>query len=541
MAKQKILIFSLLIIILIIAGFFRLYKLNSIPPGLYPDVAINGNDVLDSLKTNDFKIFYPENNGREGLFFWFIALSFLIFGANVFAIKIVAAIFGILTVLGTYLLTKELFKIGHWSLGFGVFKNEVIALLASFFLSISFWHVNFSRIGFRAILVPFALVYGFYFLYKGFNSKKFYNFLLSGFFFAFGFYTYISYRFMVFILAISLFCWLLVYKKENNQKRFFKFAFCVLLFTFIFALPIGVYFALHPQDFFGRAAGVSVLSQPNPVFVFLKSLVVHFGMFNFYGDANWRHNFSTSPHLIWPVGIFFLIGLILSITKFIKSIKNKDNSGLAVYGLLLSWFFFMLFPSALSYEGIPHALRTIGVIPVAYIFAGLGAYWVFEKINIFYKTKTAKIIFNVIVVLFLTSLLFAEFNKYFIKWAGNPNVKDAFSTDLADIGNYLNSLPDNIDKFVVVNLSGVGVPYPDGIPMPAQTPIFIERAKYGKTRAVYIKTEDLENIKIKNNTIIIPLSYNQELMGKIINLFPNGVLEKEKGIWSYKLNFYPVK
>ena len=98
-----------LLVILAIAAFFRLWQLDSVPPGLYPDVAINGNEAINSLKTGNFKVFYPENNGREGLMMWLVALSFSIFGVSIWSIKIVAAIIGILTVLGVYLLTKELF------------------------------------------------------------------------------------------------------------------------------------------------------------------------------------------------------------------------------------------------------------------------------------------------------------------------------------------------------------------------------------------------------------------------------------------------
>ena len=54
----------ILLIILLIAVFFRVWQLSSIPPGLYPDEAINGNEAI----TNPGKLFYPENNGREGLF-----------------------------------------------------------------------------------------------------------------------------------------------------------------------------------------------------------------------------------------------------------------------------------------------------------------------------------------------------------------------------------------------------------------------------------------------------------------------------------------
>ncbi len=167
MDNKKAIIFLLLILLL--AAVFRLWRLDSIPSGLYPDVAINGNDALDSLETGNFKVFYPENNGREGLFIWLIALSFSIFGPSIWAIKIVAAVFGILTVLGLYLLTKELFRTENSKQK--IVNSEIIALLSAFFLAVSFWHVNFSRIGFRAILVPFILVFGFYFLLKSFSKN----------------------------------------------------------------------------------------------------------------------------------------------------------------------------------------------------------------------------------------------------------------------------------------------------------------------------------------------------------------------------------
>jgi predicted membrane-bound mannosyltransferase len=156
---KSIINFLLLLGIIGIAIFFRFYQLELVPPGLYPDVAINGTDAIESLKTGQFKLFYPGNNGREGLFIWFDALSIYLFGAGIYALKFPAALAGTLTVIGLYLLGKELF--GK--------KGENAALLASFFLAVSFWPVNFSRIGFRAILVPLCLVFAFYFFTKGFR------------------------------------------------------------------------------------------------------------------------------------------------------------------------------------------------------------------------------------------------------------------------------------------------------------------------------------------------------------------------------------
>jgi 4-amino-4-deoxy-L-arabinose transferase-like glycosyltransferase len=159
-------------IILILAIFFRFWKLNEIPPGLYPDVALNGTEAFFSLKNKNFKVFYPENYGREGLMMWLIAFSFEIFGVSILSIRIVAATIGVLTVMGLYLLAREL-----------LFRNrelsEKVSLLSSFFLAVSFWHTNLSRIGFRVILLPFILVFSFYFLLKAFRKKTILNSILA--------------------------------------------------------------------------------------------------------------------------------------------------------------------------------------------------------------------------------------------------------------------------------------------------------------------------------------------------------------------------
>ncbi len=99
-----------LVAIMALAVFFRLWQINSIPPGLYPDEAMNGNNALEAIHTGDYKVFYPENNGREGLFINIQALSIKIFGNEPWALRLVSALFGILTVLGVFFLARELFK-----------------------------------------------------------------------------------------------------------------------------------------------------------------------------------------------------------------------------------------------------------------------------------------------------------------------------------------------------------------------------------------------------------------------------------------------
>src|SRR5512135_483691 len=100
---------AVLLIVMAIAVGFRLTDLSSAPPGLYPDEAMNGNNALQALRSGEYKVFYPENNGREGLFINLQAASIAMLGNTPYALRIVSALIGILTVLGTYLLARRVF------------------------------------------------------------------------------------------------------------------------------------------------------------------------------------------------------------------------------------------------------------------------------------------------------------------------------------------------------------------------------------------------------------------------------------------------
>ncbi len=523
----------ILLVILVVAGVFRFWQLDKIPPGLYPDEAMNGNDALDLLYKGDFRTFYPENNGREGLFVWLLALSFWIFGPSLWSIKVVSALAGTLTVLGTFLLTKEIFRLIKKS------KEQIIkiALFASFLTAISFWHVNFSRINFRAILIPLVLTFGFYLLFRalnkgGLNLKNLVTVGSSGIIFGLGFYTYISYRFIVLLGPLTLFLFWLTAKKKN----FFKLSLLLVVFIFLTALPLGVYFLKNPGDFFGRATGVSVLSHETPLLKLGESVISHLGMFNIRGDGNWRHNYSEEPLLLWPVGLIFLMGLFFSVKNTVLFIRQKEYSSLVPYCFLISWFLIMLIPGFLSAEGIPHSLRVIGAIPPIYIMSGIGFSWLLKKMGSF-KLNFRSIALYLPIAVFLIVLTFAQFDKYFFDWSKREEVEHAFSKKYVSLGRYLNSLPENYEKTVIVNAGGVPVPYPDGIPMPAQTPIFIERAENIQTRSNYILPDTAETIKISKRPLaIVLMDPKKELFDKLVPRFPEAEQIKDQGFWVLEIN-----
>ncbi len=515
--KQKI--YLIFFFIILLAIFFRFWQISKIPLGLYPDEAINANDAI----TNPGKVFYPENNGREGLFINFVYLFFSLFGISITTLRIVPAIFGSLTVLGTSLLTKELF--------FNHPKRDFIALLSSFFLAVSFWHTNFSRIAFRAVLLPFCLVFAFYFLLRAkrvfHQNKKMSLFFaaIGGIFYGLGFYTYIPIRLSPLIFLAFIFLMI------NREQRWslIKLVTIFLIAAFVIALPIGIYFLNYPQNFISRAQGISIFSTQNPIKAFIHSLFIHLGMFVFRGDQNWRHNHPQKTEVLLLLGILLYLALVFALFKLIKALKEKNWNELFLFAFLFLWFFALILGGVLTYEGIPHALRTIGIVPVVYIFIGWIVTEIFLLLKKHQKEKLGWVIVGVIVIYSLT----LNFYWYFIKWAKDSNMPGAFTYNFVKIGEYINKLPNSVNKYVIVNEPGVPVPYPDGIPMPAQTIMFMERSKYHKLRAIYLKPEQIS--QIKEGSIIVLMKHDENILNQLKSKFPKGHLQTENSITTFIL------
>lgn len=469
----------ILVLILLIGGFLRTYHLDSAPPGLYPDEAINANQGLEEAG----KLFYPDNHGREGLFINLLAVSFKLFGVSVVSARLVPAIFGTLTILGIYLLSKELF-------------NERVALLSAFLFSLSFWHINFSRILFRAILAPFCLTYAFYFFFRGNRKKNILSLVIAGLFYGLGFHTYLAYRLTVLLLPF-------LFLPNRKNEHFIKNSAIFLGSTFIAGLPIGIYFLKNPNYFMARTnVGVQNLSQ------LLNSSARHLLQFFVAGDPNWRHNISTASALFWPTSVSFLVGLIISVKKAIKKTQP--------YPLLLAWWLILLLPGALTFEGIPHQLRTLLVITPVFIMAGLGAEKIIDKGKEILPEKT--IMIKMGVILFTLSLILSSYLRYFDEWAKNEKTEDAFFSGSKQIAEVLSTAPPETKTFVLLNQEGNS---DEHLPLPTQSISFLEKAYTGEKKAKFIFLNELETVNESENTWIVPIDISPNLLTEMKKVFPN--------------------
>ena len=312
----------------------------------------------------------------------------------------------------------------------------------------------------------------------------------------------------------------------------------VLFFALIAALPLGYYFFEHPADFFGRTSQVSVFASPNPLKDLGSNIGKTVGMFFWKGDYNWRHNMAGAPQLWWPVGFLFMLGLVIAFGALIKKILRKANppatEKIRNYEFLLLWLFVFMIPVVISNEGIPHALRAITLIPPVIILSAIGLEWVVRAVRNrienaaqrfpAYIHQLSRIKKELLLLLFVFFIAIAShtFNQYFLRWAGNPHVANAFSERYVAIGRYLNTLPDGVKKYVIVNADGVKV---WGMPMPAQTVMFVV---HPQKNVSYILPEEIHKLQ-PGEQYIVMLEEQGTLRAELKEILPTLKFEPATG------------
>ncbi|MEA3323005.1 MAG: glycosyltransferase family 39 protein [Patescibacteria group bacterium] len=440
--KNKVIHFSILGIIILLAIIVRVWNIDSVPSGIYPDEANNGTNAYDAQLTDDYQWFYPDNNGREGLYLNFMALTFKFFDVSILTLKLPSIIMGVLTVIGVYFLSRELF-----------ISKPRLALIASYLTAVSFWAINFSRIAFRAIMMLPILTFSFYFIFRGIRTNKWWNFALAGFIFGLGFHSYIAFRIAP-VLLVVLFVLLLLQYGTQLFKQHWKDALIFILFTIISAFPIFYTLNAHPELLNARTGDVSIFanSEDGLATTLTHTVTTSLLKFNIYGDQNWRHGFPPHPTLESFVGIMFVGGIALSTIIFFlylyrRFFKKIHNRKLVTHGLLLAWFFAFLAPEFLTVEGLPHSLRSIGVLPVVYIFAAFFINFLIERAQKY--SHTAYVIMSVIMLAFLLCSGFINIIKYHVFWATDVHQAQAFNKSLTDIARHVETLPTETKKYII--------------------------------------------------------------------------------------------
>ncbi len=499
-------------IIFVIAFSVRLYRIDSIPAGIYPDEAANGVDALHAIETGNFELFYHANFGREGLFINLQALSIALFGNTILGLKFWSILFGTFSVLGIYLLGKELFR------------RRAAGIIAAFMLATSYWAINFSRIGFRAIMTTFLLSFSFYFFFRGLRTRRMTDFLIAGLIFGLGLHTYVAFRLAPLILIILLPALCLSY--ERFFRRFWKHAALFILGAFIAAAPMLHYFFIaHPEDFASRSARVSIfapeINRGDLWGTLAKTFSISLIKYNFFGDQNWRHNYPPYPILDPFVGTFFLAGFLFvvwqTVTLLGRRIREGDRDTRLVTGFfLLGSFFVMLMPEFLTDEGLPHALRSIGTQTPVFLIAALPAFWIMQKA--LRSPSGARIAFLSILVIALSGSAVFNLTKYFVFFAGSSAAAGSFNENYTNMGRYLLSLPAATHKYVLVDARGTDDRF--RMPVFAHPTYFLT---YGRVQNLEIVRGDTV---LRRPGIFLMLNYDDALAKEVQKLYTDAYAER---------------
>ena len=396
------------LVVVVLATFLRVYRLNEFPPALYWDEAFDGYDALRVVQTPSHPIFFEGDTGREPLTIYLQALGIIVWGNREWTLRIVPALLGIVTIPALYRMTRTWFNEDA--------RAKEIGLLAAGMLAVSFWHVDLSRLSLRAIAYPLLGVVTLWLFWRAWQTTQFRYFASSGVALGLTLYTYLAARLLpVVLIAFVFVVGLLALRRPNflpfNFRRVLLGLGVLLATMALVFIPIGIYFWNNPGAFFLRASYISIFSGDARGWATLPyTILTTLRMFIDHGDTEIIRNLPGLPAFDPLMAFGFLIGLVIALVRL---------PARPVYSLLLLWFVIDLAPTFFSVD-IPNFMRTSTALVAALVIASDGWSWLRQRLA---PRLTPVALFGGVVA--IGGVL--TFNNYFSIWGPAAFTYDYFN------------------------------------------------------------------------------------------------------------------
>lgn len=370
-----------LLIICILAGFLRFYRLGQNPPAMTWDEAawgynayslgLNGHDEFGRFMPLD----YLESFGdfKPPVYAYLAVLPVKILGLNEFATRFPSAFFGVLTVLIAYFLAKQIFQKS-------LYTNDY-ALATATLLAMSPWHIMLSRAAFEANVATFFIISGVTFFIAGIKKKGWFL-PLSALSFALAIQTFNTARVVTPVLLLIL---VAGFRKDLLPKL--KWLILAAAIGLVVLLP-AISFLLTPQARL-RFKEVNIFSDPSVVALSNQEIandtnawwsrITHnrrWGYFRLYlrhyfdnlnpaflfikGDGNPKFSTQDVGELYLWEAPFLILGVLLLFRR---------KSGF--WWFVPFWLLVGILPAATARE-TPHALRIETTLPTWQILSAIG-------------------------------------------------------------------------------------------------------------------------------------------------------------------------
>jgi hypothetical protein len=367
----------LLIAILLLYLFTRLYQITDIPKSLYWDEASIGFNAYSIITTGkdewgeQFPLYFKAF-GEYKLPVYVYTVSFfeLVLGETELAVRLPAVfyIFGSLLLIAS--LTKQIFaKIA------GAKMSESIALLSVLGVVTSPWMLLFSRTGYEVTSGIFFYLLALYFALQA--DKKSVFLILTSICFGVTLYCYNSFVIITpLTVGILLTYSMIRYTRvllRNKKTLLIPLTSAVILFCII-SLPMVSFSGLGGGTVRFNQVGITQLSPSYKrlTLIFGKNYLSHFSpeFLLDKGDTNLRSHIPGAGQIYWIAVPFILIGLY---SLFKKRYPYRY--------VMVALFLIMPIPSALTIEA-PHALRSLPLSLFFSLFTALGVAETLQNIRI---------------------------------------------------------------------------------------------------------------------------------------------------------------
>ena len=445
LSRRTTLFFATLV--LLVAAALRLAQVGELPPGLHYDEAADTIIAREIAEGRSAPIFVPAYTGKEVLFFYWAAAWMRVVGATPFAMRLAAAMLGVLTVAATYWAIQEL--IAHVpprhqdtkkDRSLSVFVPSWLAVFAAAFMATSFWHVLMSRLGFRSIAEPCVQALAIAAVWRGLRLNDRRWLIAGGAFVGLNLYTYLAAR--LFPVAIALlFAYLIATDTGRRRERVIQLILVTLAALIVFA-PLGIYFAQNPDAFLTRIGQVA--PRADQVTEVWANIARALGMFFLDGDPYVRFNLPGRPLFPSILGLLFIVGLWVCL---LGVWRGRTQLRRAAYFFVLTSTLIMLLPTALAVNEItPSNLRAIGMMPMVMVFPALGGWAIFKRMNASreggeMKSRLRFILHPTSLILLILALSTIESSAtYFGLYVRLPSLYYESDGDLVDIAKQLSSI-----------------------------------------------------------------------------------------------------
>jgi len=448
-----------LILIVVLALFIRIYKINEFPPALNWDEVSHGYNAYSILITGKDEwgvklpvIFRAYGDYKLPVYIYTLVPLIKAMGLNEFSVRLPGVIAGTGLVILTYFLTLELMRSEKEN------NSTIVALLASFLVATEPWSFFLSRGAFEANLSQFMIVLGILFLLKSYSRSPNYL-ILSSLFLGLSVWTYNSARIFVPLILVAV---LIIFQKRFLQ--FFKkhkihtvlsfFITALFFIPMICQLSVSVGQARYQKVAIIDSGAIGKIIEyrnnsnfPESLNRLIYNRVTYFG---FQFSKNWLSHFSPKflffeggdnyqfsvpgLGLMYRVNLLFIIlGLLYAINKALK----KDYK----YLFLIIWLMLAPVPSSLTREA-PQVLRSITFLPIPMVLSGLGV-WVFSQIAEEKSRRYLYISYVVLIIIFTVKYLSTYFIDYY------KNYSQVWQYGYKQAVSYIRDNYDRYDRIII--------------------------------------------------------------------------------------------